>query len=65
MLSFGKSDTAEWNGNRLLRSIRGEMSGHDSNRGPGLGKHRNDRLGEEPMQVRPIFSAQPLFGSKR
>ena len=62
MLAFGESGTAERGGNRLMRWRRGEMSGHDLAREPGLGEQRDHRLGEMPLAVQP---AQPLIGAKR
>ena len=62
MLAFGESGTAERGRNRLMRWRRGEMSGHDLAREPGLGEQRDHRLGEMPL---PIPPAQPLFGEKR
>ena len=65
MVAFGESGTAESSRNRLMRWRRGEMSGHDLAREPGLGEQRDYRLGEMPMPVRSHSSAQLLFGSKR
>ena len=62
MLAFGESGTAERGRNRLMRWRRGEMSGHDLTREPGLGEQRDHRLGEMPLPVQP---AQPLIGAKR
>ena len=62
MLAFGESGTAERGQNRLMRWRRGEMSGHDLAREPGLGEQRDHRLGEMPLPVQP---AQPLIGAKR
>ena len=62
MLAFGESGTAERGRNRLMRCRRGEMSGHDLAREPGLGERRDHRLGEIPLPVQP---AQPLIGAKR
>ena len=62
MLAFGDSGTAERGRNRLMRWRRGEMSGHDLAREPGLGEQRDHRLGEMPLPVQP---AQPLIGAKR
>ena len=62
MLGFGESGTAERGRNRLMRWRRGEMSGHDMAREPGLGEQRDHRLGEMPIPVQP---AQPLIGAKR
>ena len=62
MLAFGESGTAERGRNRLMRWRRGEMSGHDLAREPGLGEQRENRLGEMPLPVQP---AQPLIGAKR
>ena len=62
MLAFGESGTAERGRNRLMRWRRGEMSGHDLAREPGLGEQRDRRLGEMPLPVQP---AQPLIGAKR
>ena len=64
MLAFGESGTAQRSRNRLMRLRRGEMSGHDLVREPGLGEQRDYRLGEMPMPIRLSSSAQPLFGSK-
>ena len=62
MLAFGESGNAERGRNRLMRWRRGEMSGHDLAREPGLGEQRDQRLGEMPLPVQP---AQPLIGAKR
>ena len=62
MLAFGESGTAERDRNRLMRWRRGEMSGHDLAREPGLGEQRDHRLGEMPLPVQP---AQPIIGAKR
>ena len=62
MLAYGESGTAERGRNRLMRWQRGEMSGHDLAREPGLGEQRDHRLGEMPLPVQP---AQPLIGAKR
>ena len=62
MLVFGESGTAERGRNRLMRWRRGEPSGHDLAREPGLGEQRDHRLGEMPLPVQP---AQPLIGAKR
>ena len=62
MLAFGESGTAERGQNRLMRWRRGEMSGHDLAREPGLGEQRDRRLGEMPLAIQP---AQPLIGAKR
>ena len=62
MLAFAESGTAERGRNRLMRWRRGEMSGHDLAREPGLGEQRDHRLGEMPLPVPP---AQPLIGAKR
>ena len=62
MLAFGESGTAERGRNRLMRWRRGEISGHDLAREPGLGEQRDHRLGEMPLPVQP---AQPLIGAKR
>ena len=62
MLAFGESGTAERGRNRLMRWRRGEMSGHDLAREPGLGEQRDHRLGEMPLPAQP---AQPLIGAKR
>ena len=62
MLAYGESGTAERGRNRLMRWRRGEMSGHDLAREPGLGEQRDHRLGEMPLPVQP---AQPLIGAKR
>ena len=62
MLAFGESGTAERGRNRLMRLRRGEMSGHDSAREPGLGEQSDHRLGEMPLPVQPV---QPLIGAKR
>ena len=61
-LAYGKSGTAERGRNRLMRWRRGEISGHDLAREPGLGEQRDQRLGEMPLPVQP---AQPLIGAKR
>ena len=65
MLAFGESATAERGRNKLMRWQRGEMSGHDLAREPGLGKQRDYRLGEMPLTVRPNSYAQPILGAKR
>ena len=44
-----------------MRWRRGEMSGHDLAREPGLGEQRDHRLGELPLPTQP---AQPLIGAK-
>ena len=62
MLAFGESGTAERGRNRLMRWRRGEMSGHDLAREPGLGEQRDHRLGEMPLPIQP---AQLLIGAKR
>ena len=62
MLAFVESGTAERGRNRLMRWRRGEMSGRDLAREPGLGEQRDHRLGEMPLPVQP---AQPLIGAKR
>ena len=62
MLAFGESGTAERGRNRLMRWRRGEISGHDLAREPGLGEQRDHRLGEMSL---PVQSAQPLIGAKR
>ena len=62
MLAFGESGSAERGRNRLMRWRRGEMSGHDLAREPGLGEQRDHRLGEMPLPVQPV---QPLIGAKR
>ena len=62
MLAFGESGSAERGRNRLMRWRRGEMSGHDLAREPGLGEQRDHRLGEMHFPVQP---AQPLIGAKR
>ena len=61
-LAFGEFGTAESGRYRLTRWRRGEMSGHDLAREPGLGEQRDYRLGEMPLPVRPV---QPLIGAKR
>ena len=62
ILAFGESGTAERGQNRPMRWRRGEMSGHDLAREPGLGGQRDHRLGEMPLPVQP---AQPLIGAER
>ena len=62
MLAFGESGTAERGRNRLMRWRRGEISGHDLAREPGLGEQRGHRLGEMSLPVQPV---QPLIGAKR
>ena len=62
MLAFGESGNAERGRNRLMRWRRGEMSGHDLAREPGLGEQKDHRLGEMPLPIQP---AQPLIGAKR
>ena len=64
-LAFGKSGNASRGRKRVMRWQRGEVSGHDFASEPGVGQQRDHRLGEMPMPVRPKFSSQPLFGSKR
>ena len=61
MLTFGESGTAERGRSRLMRWRRGEMSGNDLAREPGLGEQRDHRLGEMPLPVQP---AQSLIGAK-
>ena len=51
MPAFGESGTAERGRNRLIRWRRGEMSGHDLAREPGLGEQRDHRLGEMHLPV--------------
>ena len=46
MLAFSESGIAERGRNRLMRWRRGEFSGHDLARGPGLGEQRDHRLCE-------------------
>ena len=41
---------------------RGEISGHDLAREPGLGEQKDHQLGEMPLPTQP---AQPLIGAKR
>ena len=53
MLALGESGTAERGRNRLMRWQRGEMSGHDLAREPGLVEQRDHRLGEMPLPVQP------------
>ena len=65
MLVFGESGTVERSRTLLMRWRRGEMSGNDLDREPGLGEQRDYKLGEIPIPIRPSSSAQPLFGSKR
>ena len=62
ILAFGESGTAERGRNQLMRWRRGEMSGHDLAREPGLGEQSNHRLGEMSLAVRPT---QPLIGAKQ
>ena len=62
MLAFGESGTAERGRNRLMRWRRGEMSGHDLARDPGLGEQRDHRLGEMLLPTQPV---QTLIGVKR
>ena len=62
MLAFGESGTTEGGRNRLMRWWRGEMSGHDLAREPGLGEQRDQRLCEMPLPNQPV---QPLIGAKR
>ena len=62
LLAYGESGTAERGRNRLMRKRRGEMSGQDLAREPGLGEQRDHRLGEMSLPVRPV---QPLIGAKR
>ena len=58
MLAFGEFGTTERGRNRLMRWRRGEMSGHDLAREPGLGQQSDHRLGEMPLPVR---LRQPLI----
>ena len=51
MLAFGESGTAERGRNRIMRWRRGETSGHDLAREPGLGEQRDHRLGGMPLPV--------------
>ena len=51
-LAFSESVTAERSRNRLMRWRRGEMSGHELAREPGLGEQRGYRLGEMPVPIR-------------
>ena len=62
MLAFGESGTAERGRSRLMRWRRGEMSGHDLVREPGLGEQREHRLVEMTLPTQP---AQPIIGVKR
>ena len=62
MLAYGESGTAERDRKRLMRWRRGEMSGHELAREPGLGEQRDHRLDEMPLPFRPV---QPLIGAKR
>ena len=62
IMAFGESGTADRGRNRLMRWRRGEMSGHDLAREPGLGEQRDHRLGEIPLPVQPV---QSLKGAKR
>ena len=62
ILAFRESGNAERGRNRLMRWRRGEMSGHDLAREPGLGQQRDHRLGEMPLPARPM---QPLIAAKR
>ena len=62
MLVFDESGTAERGRNRLMRWLRGEITGHDLAREPGLGEQRDHRLGEMPLLVQHL---QPLTGAKR
>ena len=52
LLAYGESGTAERGRKRLMRWRRGEMSGHDLAREPGLDEQRDHRLGEMPLPVR-------------
>ena len=61
MLAFGESGTAERGRNRLMRWRRGEISGHDLTREPGLGEQRDYQLTEMLLTVRPV---QALIGAK-
>ena len=61
MMAFDESGTADRGRNRLMRWRRGEMSGHDLAREPGLGEQRDHRLGEMPLPVQPV---QSLIGAK-
>ena len=62
ILRLGDSRTAERGRSRLMRWRRGEISGQDLNREPGLGEQRHHRLGEMPL---PVWPMQPLIGAKR
>ena len=62
MMAFGESGTAERGQNQLMRWRRGELSGHDLAREPGLGEQRDHRLGEMPL---PVQFVQPLIGAKK
>ena len=62
LLTFVEPGTAERGRYRLMRWRRGERSGHDLAREPGLGEQRDHRLGEMPLPVQP---AQALIGAKR
>ena len=62
MLAFGESGTTERGRIRLMRSRRGEMSGHDIARESGLGEQGDHWLREMPLLVWPI---QPLIEAKR
>ena len=57
MLAFAESGTTERSRNRLMRWRRGEMSGHNLAREPGLGEQRDHRLGEMP---RPVHDSSSL-----
>ena len=60
-----ESGTAKRVRKRLMRRLRGEMSGHDLAREPGLSKQRDYRLKEISLAVRPNSFAQPLLGARR
>ena len=62
ILAFCESETAERGRIMLMRWRRGEISGHDLAREPGLGEQRDYWLGEMPLPELPV---QPLIGAKR
>ena len=62
MLAYGEFGTTERGQNKLMRWRRGEMSGLELAREPGLDEQRDHRLGEMPLPVRPV---QRLNGAKR
>ena len=60
MLAFGESGTAERGRNRLMRWRRGEMSGHDLAREPGLGEQSNRRSHSSERKDNVMGQARPI-----